>query len=381
MPSSFYFNIDTELVYEPFCSDFGPLNLAMTYKYCVELERLLKTQDYAACKIYHFASLAPNKRTNAAFLMGAFQVLVLRRSAEEAWRPFMDLPPFTAFRDASFGGCTYQCTILHCLKGLEFAVGLGWFSMRSFDLQQYETNEQVENGDFNWIIPNKLLAFSSPAPSSQDCEGWRTWTPEDYAPVFRRLGVTAIVRLNNKTYDATRFTRLGLRHYDLYFLDGSVPSDSIVKRFLQIVETEPGAVAVHCKAGLGRTGTLIGCYAMKHFRFPAQSFIGYIRICRPGSVLGPQQQFLCEVEQSMFKLGTDTRAYEGVVDSFAVSFSKGLAISEEPKTHAGYRTETASRLGRNIIEPTDLQHYSSGIEDSPAKTRAYDSPQMSPRKV
>jgi protein-tyrosine phosphatase len=32
-----------------------------------------------------------------------------------------------------------------------------------------------------------------------------------------------------------------------------------------------GAVAVHCKAGLGRTGTCIGCYMMKHFRMTGKN--------------------------------------------------------------------------------------------------------------
>lgn len=44
---------------------------------------------------------------------------------------------------------------------------------------------------------------------------------------------------------------------------------------------------MHCKAGLGRTGTLIGLWAMKKFKFPAEYFIGWIRIARPGSILGP----------------------------------------------------------------------------------------------
>ena len=47
-------------------------------------------------------------------------------------------------------------------------------------------------------------------------------------------------------------------------------------------------------AGLGRTGTLIACYIMKHYKFTAAEAIAWIRICRPGSIIGPQQNFLEE---------------------------------------------------------------------------------------
>ena len=47
-------------------------------------------------------------------------------------------------------------------------------------------------------------------------------------------------------------------------------------------------------AGLGRTGTLIGLYIMKHYKFTAAETIAWIRICRPGAVIGPQQNFLEE---------------------------------------------------------------------------------------
>lgn len=119
-------------------------------------------------------------------------------------------------------------------------------------------------------------------------------TPEEYVSIFQQFGVSAIVRLNNNTYDQMRFTRFGFKHYDLFFPDGSVPPPEIVSRFLQIVDQERGAVAVHCKAGLGRTGTLIGCYAISRYGFGPEEFIAWCRICRPGSILGPQQQFLVD---------------------------------------------------------------------------------------
>jgi len=47
-----------------------------------------------------------------------------------------------------------------------------------------------------------------------------------------------------------------------------------------------------CAAGLGRTGTLIGCYLMKHYNMSAAETIAWIRIARPGSILGPQQHYM-----------------------------------------------------------------------------------------
>ena len=49
-------------------------------------------------------------------------------------------------------------------------------------------------------------------------------------------------------------------------------------------------------AGLGRTGTLIGAYLIKHYKFTAAEVIAWLRICRPGSVIGPQQNYLEEYD-------------------------------------------------------------------------------------
>ena len=56
---------------------------------------------------------------------------------------------------------------------------------------------------------------------------------------------------------------------------------------------------VHCLAGLGRTGTLIGLWLMAQHHWKARETIGWLRIVRPGSVIGAQQHFLVAVEGAL----------------------------------------------------------------------------------
>lgn len=81
----------------------------------------------------------------------------------------------------------------------------------------------------NWIVPDKFLAFSGPSDKTRDSDGWRTYTPEDYAPLFKNFNIKLVVRCNKEMYAAQRFVKKGFEHLDLYFTDGTPPPDDIVK--------------------------------------------------------------------------------------------------------------------------------------------------------
>ncbi len=48
----------------------------------------------------------------------------------------------------------------------------------------------------NWIVPGKFMAFSSPYESNVDEEGYKQFTPEDYSKIFKKFGITTVIRLN-----------------------------------------------------------------------------------------------------------------------------------------------------------------------------------------
>ncbi|ALC38941.1 cdc14 [Drosophila busckii] len=305
-----YFNIDDEFVYENFYNDFGPLNLCMLYRYCMKLNTKLSAKSHANKKIVHYTSMNPAKRLNAAYLIGSYAIIYLNKTPEEAHKLLVagDIPAYTRFCDASYGPSNFKISLLDCLNAIHKGLQAGFFSFDDFDAEEYEYFERVENGDFNWIVPQKFIAFCGPHQKSKTLpNGYPCHAPERYFSYFRDNHVTTVIRLNAKVYHASSFENAGFDHRDLFFIDGSTPSDAILKKFLSICETTKGAIAVHCKAGLGRTGSLIGAYIMKHYGFSALEAIAWLRLCRPGSVIGHQQQWMEDKQNWLWAEGERMR--------------------------------------------------------------------------
>ncbi|RNF06312.1 putative protein tyrosine phosphatase [Trypanosoma conorhini] len=360
---AFYFSVNESpsFQYCPYFADFGPLGLDAVTRFSRSLAALLERcvaygwrtdagggrgavfgpreflsgrdlrhRGEAAAPpnlpIVFCSGLGNHERANAACLLACFCVAALRWSAEATWRVFQACyPPIIPFRDASCGASTFPLLIPDVIAGLEKAIALGWYDVRDFDLAEYA---RLRRYDCNWVVPHVFLALSSP-DSHVPGRG-----AEVYARLFQQLRVTHLVRLNESLYRRETFLAGGVQHFDLQFADGSAPTDDIINRFLKLVEPVllpsqrqrkrhkqkgtvssrqvaagaqggGGAVALHCRAGLGRTGTLICVYMMRHFGLTARESIGWIRLCRPGCVMGVQQGFLERLERRLSRPARD----------------------------------------------------------------------------
>ncbi|PWN98972.1 phosphatases II, partial [Tilletiopsis washingtonensis] len=302
-----WFSIDDDLVYLSFYEDWGPLNIAMFYRFCLHVHHLMESDSAAHLVLY--TSSAPQQKANAALLVALYSMIIERQPVADAFHPFSQIE-FQPFRDAGYGRADFHLSLQDVLHGVSRALQCELLNLSAFNLDEYEHYEQVANGDWNWLTPN-FIAFASPndreytnalraTMEGRPSRSLRRPIPETFRNTiryFRDRGVGAVVRLNNPLYDRAEFENAGIKHVDMYFDDGSNPSEEILRDFIALADAQIAAgrvVAVHCKAGLGRTGVLIGAYLIWRHGFSASEVIGFMRFMRPGCVVGPQQHFMYE---------------------------------------------------------------------------------------
>uniref|UniRef100_A0A7S0QPB4 Tyrosine specific protein phosphatases domain-containing protein n=1 Tax=Cryptomonas curvata TaxID=233186 RepID=A0A7S0QPB4_9CRYP len=104
-------------------------------------------------------------------------------------------------------------------------------------------------------------------------------------------------------------------------------------------------------AGLGRTGTLIALYMMRSCGFAPRGAMGWLRIVRPGCVIGEQQHFLCNSAAASRKTaaarGTTARCPSA--GSSAACFAAAAtcpAAVKSGRTAAGLAAQVSSGMER-----------------------------------
>lgn len=309
-----YFTVEDALPYNAFHLDFGPLHIGHLYRFAVALHNILNDPDNGSKAVVFYSSENPKARANAACLLCCYLVLVQDWAPHQVLQPIAQIdPPFMPFRDAGYSHADFELTIQDVVYGIWRAKERNMIDITNFNLEEYEQYERVDQGDFN-SISNDFIAFASPKQS-------RPGAPLNQP--FRKVlqyfvshNVQLVVRLNSHLYDKNEFEKRGIKHIDMIFEDGTCPTMEMVQKFIGASETiisNGGKIAVHCKAGLGRTGCLIGAYLIYTHGFTANECIGYMRMMRPGMVVGPQQHWLY-LHQNEFRDWRHTMVLDTVAD-------------------------------------------------------------------
>ena len=110
--------------------------------------------------------------------------------------------------------------------------------------------------------------------------------------LLKRQGIRALLNLTKDALPPEQLAAYDLQAEHLPIRDFHAPTIPQIEQAIAIINrfhAQNRPIAIHCGAGLGRTGTILACYLVSQ-GIAAQDAINRVRTLQPGSVETPQQQ-------------------------------------------------------------------------------------------
>ena len=134
---------------------------------------------------------------------------------------------------------------------------------------------------FSWIIEDKIGGMPKP-----DCFGN---LDTNLAELKSRFNIGVILNLTEENLDKFTVKNAGIEYHHIPIADFSPPTMQQLLEFKGIYEAASSPIAVHCFAGMGRTGTFLAV-ALVLEGYSPESAINQVRHKRPGSIENDEQE-------------------------------------------------------------------------------------------